>query len=189
MIRTLLIAAIGLLAGCLWSDQPTRDAGLDYRGDGEFVDHGPGAAIRRYVLDLGKLDLATTGSREFSLAGLPAEELTVGLQVVARAEPREALYDTSPLGATLRLELVDEHGNALIAEEAPLTAWTWSGTGGEKSWSFVYLRGDTGGDSSFTARPGGSYKATFTVVRPDPGAAGYVVTARAFGGGWKVPEG
>jgi hypothetical protein len=129
------------------------------------------------------------------MSGLPREEFTIGLEIHASAEPAEPMYEAHPLNSTLRLEVVDERGESIISEAAPLRDWTWSGTVGVKSRSFVYLRGDiarmageseAGRRSYFTARPEGRYSVRFTVLEPDPNAAGYTVTAQASGGGWKV---
>lgn len=166
-----------------------------YQGDGRFVDYGKRAAAMRYVVDLGELDLGTAGDREFTMSGLPGEGFTIGLEIHASAEPVEPMYEAHPLNPTLRLEVVDERGESIISEAAPLREWTWSGTVGVKSRSFVYLRGDiarmageseAGRTSNFTARPEGRYSVRFTVIEPDPNAGGYTVTAQASGGGWKV---
>lgn len=188
--RLRCLAAVAVLFGCA---PEARHQG--YRGDGRFVDHGERAAAMRYVVDLGHLDLATAGSREFTMSGLPGEEFTIGLDVRAHAEPAEPMYQTHPLNPTLRLEVIDERGQTIVSETAPLVDWTWSGSGGVTSRSFVYLRGDiarmsgvseAGRTSYVAARPEGRYRVRFTVVRPDLRAAGYSVTARAFGGGWKT---
>jgi hypothetical protein len=150
----------------------------------------------RYVVDFGELDLGTVGNREFTMSGLPVEVFTIGLEILASAEPAEPMYEAHPLNPTLRLEVVDERGESIISEAAPLRDWTWSGRVGVKSRSFVYLRGDiarmaglseAGRTSYFTARPEGRYRVRLTVVEPDPKAAGYTVTVQAAGGGWKVP--
>jgi hypothetical protein len=165
-----------------------------YAGDGRLVDHGPNAAIRRYVVDLGTIDLATEGSRTFSMAGLPREEFVVGLQVHALTAPASVLYDVRPLRPVVRLEIFDARDASIFVEELPLHEWTWSGRSGERSDAFVYVRGDErvladrradGPCSCFVSSSGGRYRARFTVVRPEPTAPGYEVVAQAFGGGWK----
>lgn len=192
---TIKIPLLLLLAAC--RSEPLYQG---YEGDGSFVDHGPRAAIRRYVIDLGELDLTVAGRREFAMAGLPPEEFTLGLQVRARVEPEQPavwgtrLFQTRPIPARVRLELAEVGGVVVFAKEAPLHEWTWSGSGGGPSDSFVYWRGDPGdsstppGSSSFRPLPGGRYRVAFSVLHPDPAAANYVVLARAFGGGWKVQE-
>ena len=189
--RLRCLGAIAVLCGCA-APEPLHQG---YQGDGRFVDHGERAAAMRYVVDLGELDLATAGEREFTMSGLPPEEFTVGLEIRAHSEPAQPMYETHPLNPTLRLELTDERGERIGSETARLTDWTWSGSGGVKSRSFVYLRGDiarmagdseSGRTSYFKARPEGRYRVKFTVIHPDPSSAGYSVTVQASGGGWKV---
>ena len=190
LVVALVALVVVVVSGC--AGDPRHQG---YQGDGKFVDHGKRAAAMRYVVDLGDLDLGTVGDREFTMSGLPGEEFTIGLEIHASAEPAEPMYEAHPLNPTLRLQVTDERELKILSETAPLGDWTWSGTVGEKSWSFVYLRGDIarmagvseeGRTSSFTARPEGRYRVRFTVIEPDPNAAGYTVTLRAFGGGWKA---
>lgn len=188
--RLRCLVTLAVLCGCA-----PEQLHQGYQGDGRFVDHGSRAAAERYVVDLGDLDLATAREHEFTMSGLPPAEFTVGLEIRAHAEPAQPLYETHPLNPTLRLEVIDERDERIVSETARLGDWTWSGNGGEKSRSFVYLRGDiarmsgaseAGRTSYFTARPKGRYRVKVTVSHPDPTSAGYSVTVRAAGGGWKV---
>jgi len=174
LIYYFLVAMISACAPPLWK--------FRYKGDGTFVDHGPRAAINRYVLDLGPIG----DSKErltFELGCLPpGEDLTLGLF----ANGSEAKSDRT----RIRIYLFDEHRRLLLHDEGCLSDWWWSG--GPARW-FVYGRRDevdkaTGYVNCFattilTPVSGKRYTLDITILERDPDGASLRLQIR--GGGWK----
>jgi hypothetical protein len=60
MKQAVLILVTFLLSSCFASSK--------YSGDGTLTDHGVFAAVDRFVLDLGSVDLSSKNEHEFSLS-------------------------------------------------------------------------------------------------------------------------
>ena len=71
-------ARITSIAICAAALQTTACA-PHYSGDGKFTDFGPLAAIDRYLVDLGPVDLSRANKRAFRMRGLPSTELVMAL--------------------------------------------------------------------------------------------------------------
>ena len=177
--------------------------GLLYRGDGTFTDAGLGAAIDRYVVDLGPIDLGKGGEHHFVLVGLPSTTMTVGFQASPSLE-REQIWQTKPLDAGVRLTLRRADGTVVIDENSRLPSWVWSSKATSLE-SFISLAGlservelksdlhtyrrlgvraDAGWGTSFDPDPMRRYDLAVRVWHPMTGRE-YPVRVVLKGGGWK----
>jgi hypothetical protein len=170
--RAALIFAAIFLGSC--------SAERQYAGDGQLIDHGPGAANERYVLDLGAVDLASAQRMQLQMRGLPETEFVAGLQV-------EAVDPVAPLpegfgAAIVSMRLADADGATVISVSKPLREWTRSEAVDRPEY-FFYVRDDS--PTRFTPVTGKSYSLTVT-VSPAP-VAETPVRARILlkSGGWK----
>jgi hypothetical protein len=112
-----------------------------YAGDGHFVDNGLFAYSRRYVLDLGPVDLERTGAQAYRLAKLPNAEFTIGIELV-EARPN-GLTDARPdHRGRVRVELKTSQGETVILQDAPLEEWVWMHASGDTT-SRLYRRGES----------------------------------------------
>lgn len=196
-VAVAMFAMILLVIGC--------SRGLPYEGDGRFVDHGPTAALERYVLDLGPVDLSTKRGYRYLIAGLPPVEMVVGLEITAPSSD-ERLSDTRPIDALVEIVLVNGRDESVIHEHERLTQWTWSASASAESRAFVYRRGDAkelsrgsgvvgferlgvradaGWGSYFQPRRGERYLLTFSILEPASVGQRYSVRLHVKGGGWK----
>lgn len=162
------LSVVGLLAPIL--ALACGDSAARYRGDGTLVDHGPGDAGHRYALDLGPIEV---GESRFALAGLPPAEFTLGFEITGPVG--ECLHETRPIDPRVSLRMENESGEAVIAEDAPLRDWVWSGSV-LCDRAFVYRVGQTeqillatGASSSHRvgAGPAGGWGTRFTPRRSD----------------------
>jgi hypothetical protein len=111
-----------------------------YTGDGTFTDNGWMVYSRRFVIDLGAVDLSVPGTYTYKLSGLPHAEMNVGLRVF---EAKKNEWDVIPnYPATVRMELRTAQGEIVISEERPLNAWVRSFSALE-TFSDLYLRGES----------------------------------------------
>ena len=111
------------------------------------------------------------------MADLPAERLTLGLQIHA-ADANIVLKDSGPLDCTVSLKMLNEAGDVIVEERGPLRIWGWTYRLDRPHEAFVYRAG-------FTPRRRGRYSVTLEI---EPGSARAVpVQARLQmrGGGWK----
>jgi hypothetical protein len=173
----------------------------DYNGDGTLEEGN--FAANRYKLTLGGINLSAVGERSFVLRGLPEEKFTLGLDIRRLKESSDAITDSQPLQATVRMRIVNERNGLVLYEESPISTWVWSGALSEPDRSFVYLRGksqetplasgsvrveaidkleDGGWGSYFSARRGGTYRVEVTVIHADPTASDYSVQVVGYGG-------
>ena len=200
MRRRVLVAggAIGLLtlyvAGC--------NRSILYRGDGRFGDAGFGAAIERYEVDLGAIDLTRVGSHSFVLAGLPGCQMTAGFKVRPLRE-EEKLLETEPLDAVVEMRLARRDA-VVVDEQGRLSDWRWGGPMIAGSNAFVFQTGrsesipigsgltqtkwldvkaDGGWGTTFTPHWLGHYDLTVSVKQP--ATQTYPVSLVVLGGGWK----
>ena len=174
-------------------------------GDGWVTDAGPGYAARRYTVDLADLRQPDFASLKLQVTSLPEVELTMGFEVHA-SSPSDAILDTKPISAVAHLQVVNETGEVVIDQRAPLNQWVWSGALHEKSRSFVYARGeqreipigagtvrlerahikaDEGWGTYFIPRSDGRYTINLTIHGHDPRAKLHNFRLVAYGGGWK----
>ena len=174
-----------------------------YQGDGRFVDVGPTAAIDRYILDLGPVNISDRGVYRYSIARLPSVEMIIGFDVIAPGD--EQLRKSRPLDALVEVILI--RGQVVIHERERLAQWTWSSSSSEESRAFVYRRGDVrerslesgvigferlgvkadgGWGNYFRPRSGERYLLTLSVLEPARVDQHYVVRLLVKGGGWKA---
>lgn len=170
-IGSLWLVALAALAAC------TPD--VHYRGDGTLVDQGFTARDHRYVVELGPLDLAHTGSHVFHFSGLPKEHYVVGLQV-----PLAAARGSDPDSGTtanVALQLMRGGRGQVLIITGPLRELDWA-TEGRSDSSFVYRHRNY--ESYFDAEPGEQYELRVDVNVPDAAIApGTKVELKS--GGWK----
>lgn len=102
-----------------------------YKGDGHFTDNGWLNYSNRYTVDLGAVDLATPGSKIYTLRGLPRAEFCIGLTV--NVEPESNVI--------ARVVLTAANGEVIVSEEGPLRSWVASTAVGSNKW-FLYRRGE-----------------------------------------------
>jgi hypothetical protein len=112
MRRLTLFAFLVVLSGC---------SHTGYNGDGQFTDNGVMAYSRRYVIDLGPVDLSKPGSYRYTLSGLPRAELVVGLRVFE--ETQNTWNERRDYPAVVRMQLQNAQNQTAILEEAPLNSW------------------------------------------------------------------
>jgi hypothetical protein len=170
--RAALLFAAVLLGSC--------SAEGRYAGDGQLIDHGPGAANERYVLDLGTLDLANVQQMQLRMSSLPATEFVAGVQVEP-VEPLARLPEDFG-AAVVSMRLADADGATVISISKPLREWTRSESVDRPEY-FFYVRDDS--PTRFTPVKGQSYSLTVT-VSPAPVAEAPVQTRILLkSGGWK----
>lgn len=177
LVAVASLAATFTLSGCMPSE-------LRYSGSGQLHDAGPLARIDRYVVELGGIDLRTTGSATFRLANLPQAPLTVGLDLwFANVQHGIELMGLRPVYAVVSFELRAEDGTAVFRDEASLyqdVAW-WAGAS-DTHHAFVYsLRRRT----TFVPEPDRAYTLVVSVVQADRGPALYEAAAVVRGGGYQ----
>jgi hypothetical protein len=112
MRRLALLALLILLSGC---------SHTGYNGDGQFIDNGVMAYSRRYVIDLGPVDLSKPNTYSFTLSGLPRAELVVGIRIVE--ETQNTWNEKRDYPAVVRMQLQNEQNETAILEEGSLNAW------------------------------------------------------------------
>ena len=153
--------------------------GLNYTGDGEFIDQGGKAGILRFVLDLGQLDLNEAGAELYELKGLPEVEFVCYLRVDHPLSLTGGAEDDFKAGdVVVEMTLSDEDNNAIFSESAPLSRWTWSGSVGALQSDLYTAR------TMFSPEEGKSYKMSLKVPKGNPEApAGRLLL---MGGGWKA---
>jgi hypothetical protein len=121
-----------LLTGCF--------ASLFYTGDGKFKDNGILAYSRRYVVDLGPVDLSSPHTYSYRLSGLPHAEFAV---IIRAFEPKKNEWDVRPPHpAVVRLQLNTESGDTVILEQGGLDSWV-RGYGVLDNISELYVRGES----------------------------------------------
>jgi hypothetical protein len=174
-------------------------------GDGVAKDAGPSHATRRYTVDLADLRRSDVTTLKLQVTSLPEVELTLGFEVHA-SSPSDAIWDTKPISALTHLQVVNEHGQIVIDQRAPLNQWVWSGAVDQRSKSFVYARGeereipiaadtvrlerahikaDEGWGTYFVPRHDGRYTISLNIQNLDPRAKFHDFRLVAYGGGWK----
>jgi hypothetical protein len=133
-IRSLSLSlAVPLLTGCF--------ASLFYSGDGTFQDNGILSYSRRYVIDLGPIDLSSPHTYTYHLSGLPHDaELNVAIE--AFEATRNEWDVRPPHPAVVRLSLNTESGEVVILEQGALDSWV-RGYGVLDNVSDLYLRGES----------------------------------------------
>lgn len=125
---TVLALAIVLLSGCFHA--------FFYRGDGRLVDNGVLAYSRRYVVDLGPIDLSATGKHMYQLSGLPYAQFNVSICVT---EDQEYAYNAKrDYPVTVRMTMENERNEHVILEEDPLNSWVR--TSGFRDKTFCHYR-------------------------------------------------
>jgi len=163
-----------------------------YRGYGEFTDNGAGAAMERYMVDFGKVDLGKPNQKAFRMAGLPHVEFSMGLRPV---NVSASCNETALSKVNIELQVQSEDGAVVIAEDAPLGSWV-SGA------QLVYRRGAErqqvgaaestrtdvhaaqGWGTYFTPDSSATYLAKF-YVRDTIGTQGCESRLVLLSGGWK----
>lgn len=116
MMRRLgFLMLLAVLSGC---------SHTGYNGDGRFTDYGVMAYSRRYVIDLGAVDLSVPGSYTYKLSGLPRAEFNVSIRV---SEGKQNTWGGGAnYPATVRVLMRTAEGETVIFEEAPLSSFVRS---------------------------------------------------------------
>jgi hypothetical protein len=110
-----------------------------YTGDGQFTDNGLMAYSRRFIIDLGPIDLSKTGIYNYTLSGLPNAEFVISVRVVEKSN--NTLNTKPDYSALVRVQLEDSQNKTIICEEAPLNSWIRS-YGTLNNISELYRRGE-----------------------------------------------
>jgi hypothetical protein len=167
----LTIAVVTAFAGCT---KPVH-----YVGDGRFIDNGWSAATERYVLELGPVEVAHTGTTEFNMTGLPPMYMVVGLQVPGRVASSPEGETKTP--ADISVELVQLPDDPVLLLTGALRHWNRAEADGGAT-TFFYQR--QASRSYFDAFPENHYRLRVTVNTPDPAVpSGTFVVLKT--GGWK----
>lgn len=113
-----------------------------YTGDGTLIDNGFMAYSRRYVIDLGPVDLSAPGTYSYKLSGLPRAEFNVGIQVFEEKKNEWEWKSRRPdYPVTVRMELRTAEGETVIFEQGSLNSWVRS-YGVLDNISDLYRRGE-----------------------------------------------
>jgi hypothetical protein len=184
------IALCFLFCGCQQIEQfiPNNDVtrfgtdrkfpDLNYTGDGNFTDYGRKAAIMRFLLDLGEVDLKEASVQTHELKGLPAVKFVCYLRVdhplLLSGKPND--FKAGDLVVEMSLE--DQDGTEVFSEKTPLKSWTWSGSVGAPKSDLYTLK------TMFTPEKSKSYKITLKLGKGNLEAP----TGKflLMGGGWKA---
>jgi len=169
---------------------------VPYTGDGSlgYVVQGP----HSYELKLGEVRLSERQRYSYTLKGLPNDEFVLGLQLDP-LEPNNSESPTpQPLHASVRLRVLNERDELVIAEEGELSKWQGYGgrmlfqsgrtvevpigNDGSVSIKHVDKRADEGWGTYFIPRCTGTYRVELVVVNSDPSASRYRVTLVGHGG-------
>jgi hypothetical protein len=172
-----------------------------YTGDGTLADIAQG--VYRYELSLSDVTLSEKRNYLYTLSGLPRDTFILGLHVQRLGPGTGVIFEVRPVHALIRLRVLNEHDEVVIAEENDLSRWVWSGAQGDADQSFVYQRGSTrelpiGGGSVhieeigklsddgwgtyFKPRRRGVYRVDLTVLQGDTAASQFRVQLVAYGG-------
>lgn len=190
---SLLMAGIALsflLCGCQQIEQfiPNNDVtrfgtdrkfpDLNYAGDGNFTDYGRKAAIMRFLLDLGEVDLKEASVQTHELNGLPAVKFVCYLRVDHPLPLSGKPNDFKAGDTVMEMILKDQDGKEVFSEKAPLKSWKWSGSvGAPKSDLYTYK-------TMFTPEKGKTYKIALKLEKGNLDAPkGRFLL---MGGGWKA---
>jgi hypothetical protein len=152
-----------------------------YSGDGQLIDNGPTAATDRYVLNLGPIDLARSGTKTFRLANLPEANFVTGVEISVASGDRAA-NATRRANPVISLELSGPEGKVLFTKKSALDAWTWSVPASGLP-AFVYGREEP--RTYFNAAPKTAYTLTLNVLEPDRSETKYTALLMMKSGGWK----
>ena len=158
-----------------------------YKGDGHFTDRGWLSGTERYVLDLGSIDLATVGSRSYTLTNLPAERFALGFEV----EPVNPEAD-APVAPLVQVALTSP-GVSVITHRAPLNQWIVSTSLANPTRAiFIYCGGpneagwaeapDTAWGCIFKPNDSATYTLTVAVLEADTRARAHSVRVMIKGG-------
>ena len=142
------------------------------------------AQTARYELDLGAVDIARTGQREYKVPSLPDKDVAFGFKLTAA----EGLHHLPK--ATVRMKLVNEHDQVVFEVTDELANFTRAESTG--AW-FLYQRGidnqapgtDGGWGTYAHPRKAGSYTLTVETVKSDVTMAKFNVRLMAVDGRWK----
>ena len=172
-----------------------------YTGDGQFTDNGWMNYSRRYVIDLGPVNLAAPGMHTFALRGLPHAEFTANIDVVEDADTIVS-GDRPTHAVRVRMVVRSSDGELVISEESMLQSWIRSSSNGDGQHARLYSRGESkdvllpgggtrserlglkasgGWGSYFAADRNESYKLTFEVLTSELSAS---IPARLTIVGW-----
>ena len=148
-------------------------------------------------MDLGPVDLAKTGQREYRFADLPTVEFAFGLRLRASNGGNPGHLPR----AGVRLALMNEKGEVVFDVSGNLSGWAWSEL--DSGW-FVYQRGmqryvpvapratrperiapgpDGGWGTHVTPRTSGRYRLIFETMKADAGLSGLAVRLVAVASG------
>jgi hypothetical protein len=107
-----------------------------YNGDGKFVDNGFMVYSKRYVINLGDIDLSKADKYSYSLTRLPRASFVIGISITENQQnsfnAKRPYYPN-----IIKIELTDSQGNILVNENSALKNWTRSFTSSD-SISYLY---------------------------------------------------
>jgi hypothetical protein len=201
IITIVIVSLLLFLSFLIWSHSQR------YKGDGVLTDKGPMAAIDRYVLDLGKIQLNRKGEYSYFISNLPQEEMTVGLGITDDVSFTDNLKDKLKVKfpITIKIKLTNGEGKIVINEEGALHDWVWDFISGT-NYHFVYkpgqvteiktgenstysrptgVKADAGWGTYFTPRKRESYKLTVAVFPTGNARIARMANVQVKGGGWK----
>jgi hypothetical protein len=111
-LATLLLAATAALSGCTHTG---------YSGDGQFTDNGLLVYSKRYVIDLGPVDLSKRGAYEYKLSGMPNGRFNVSIRVFEGTRNQWNVRPEYPV--TVRMQMRTAKGAIVIDEGGSLNSW------------------------------------------------------------------
>ena len=114
-LPALLLAALAALTGCTHTG---------YSGDGQFTDNGLLVYSKRYVIDLGSVDLAKQGTYEYKLSGMPNATFNVSIRIFEGTRNSWGVRPEYP--ATVRMQMRNAAGESVIDEAGSLNSWVRS---------------------------------------------------------------
>ena len=170
----LIVPALFLVASC--------SVPVDHQGDGVLIDRGAGAAVDRYVLEVGEI---VPGTQTFTLRVGPRERFVVGLRL-PRLDAEAARAEVLDRRIQLEVRLNNSDGATIFHENAPLADWVWTcGVGGNCDVAFAYRRAGSTPGTYFQAPLQGLVEVTASSDEQDE----FLIEQEAMlvlrGGGWK----
>jgi hypothetical protein len=112
MWRVAVLASLAVLSAC---------AHTGYSGDGQFTDNGALVYSRRYVIDLGHVDLSKPNTYTYNLSGLPQAVFVVSIRVLE--ESQNTWDGKRDYPAVVRVRLQNDENQTAILEEGLLNSW------------------------------------------------------------------
>lgn len=171
VIRTSFLLTIALLIFSCDND-------AEYRGDGQFVDHGPGSVNYRHVLDLGEIDLNSANQYSYDLVNLADTEFVIGLNFEYVHPILADKYQSN--NARVELKVLDSNQRKVVHVKSSLKTWTSSISRSSPNSAYVYNR-----QTNYFKTNGKDYSVSLSILSPNTVSSQYKASLILKSRGWK----